>query len=198
MSSLLDLSALTIATITFHSTAQLAALDQADRLPSTLPLPDVVHTAVDDSHRREWQQFSERLFHASLILMGASCVASMSVTPFKRFVFLANIAFMLRAACMASTVLPDASQCCTVNIPFSITKSRLKSGSCHDLMFSGHVALTTLASLVAANNLPAPLIAKSVAACIIVSQMLAVTISRNHYTVDALVALIVCKLLTMV
>ncbi len=58
--------------------------------------------------------------------------------------------------------------------------------------------MTTLAALVAADYLPAPMIAKSVAACIIVSQVLAVSASRNHYTVDALVALIVCKLLTMV
>jgi hypothetical protein len=198
MGTFLELSALTLATITFHSTAQLAAVDQAPKLASTLPLPDVVHSLVDDSKRHEWQRFSEQLLRASIAFLGVSTLASKSVVPLQRFTFLANVAFMLRSLCMASTVLPDASQCCTVNIPFSITKTGLKSGSCHDLMFSGHVSMTTLAALVAADYLPAPMIAKSVAASIIVSQVLAVSASRNHYTVDALVALIVCKLLTMV
>jgi hypothetical protein len=65
-------------------------------------------------------------------------------------------------------------------------------------MFSGHMSMTTLASLIAAQSLGAPLVTKSIAACIITSQLIAITAARNHYTVDVLVALIVCKLLTMV
>ena len=195
--SRVELVALTLATVTFHSVGQLAALDQADALPSTLPLPDVMHSLIDDCYRKEWHVFSERLVSAALGYLGIGCLLTKSSAPAERFILLANVAFIMRSLCMASTVLPDASQCCTVNIPFSV-KGGFKSGSCHDLLFSGHMTMTTLASLIAAQSLGAPLVTKSIAACIITSQLIAITASRNHYTVDVLVALIVCKLLTMV
>jgi hypothetical protein len=99
---------------------------------------------------------------------------------------------VLRPCCFLGTILPDASG-------VSDPRPRLLSlaGGIHDLMFSGHVAAALCGVLAWASTCgagaPAALRAAAFAAC--AAQSLAILAARKHYTVDVVVAWIVCPLL---
>jgi hypothetical protein len=208
MSALHTCSFLTVA-LTLHSLAQFIAVERGTLLLSqcgvvsaSAPLPDVFHGARNHTRVRHAAHImSESIVGISLILLGASAMARRSAQPVVHFITLLSIAFALRSMCMMCTTLPDASQQCTPNVCVSVTRRggqlSVKTGSCHDLMFSGHMSCTVLALLLSALYCPRRGMVAAVAALLLV-QSIAIPVSCNHYTVDVLVALIVCSLLVAV
>lgn len=184
------LLALTCTTATLHTLAQYIAAERGDACLSegtcTAPLPDVLH---EWTHRRGVKKFWSTTSECILLL---SLVMAARQQQVKRVLLLGNIAFILRSLCIMVTSLPDASQCCTVTL---FVGKDGKTGSCHDLMFSGHMTITTLALLLAVRATPS---LSSVVLPLLMAQTFAISLSHNHYTVDVVVALIVASLLTLV
>lgn len=182
----MSLIALTCTTATLHTLAQYIAAERGACLPQgtcTAPLPDLLHELTEQPVvKKRWAMISECILISAILLV-------LVKKQIKHVVVLGNIAFMLRSVCMMVTSLPDASQCCTVRLGIDRTG---KSGSCHDLMFSGHMTITTLALLVSLQAQPTlmPLVLP-----LLLTQTFAIPLSHNHYTVDVIVALIVASLL---
>lgn len=192
---------LTVATLCVHSVAQMHVATSGAQLACTAPLPDLVHTNVRPQPL--YAQLKDQLLSLCLFSLCGACLKVRCFEPLKHFVLLWNAAFVMRAACFASTTLPDASQCCTVKVPCKITRTgtgtermgmrmRIETGSCHDLCFSGHVATSALAALTAVAHVPA---LAAPACCLVGTQAFVTAASRAHYTVDVLVALFVSCLL---
>lgn len=185
----MSLIGLTCTTATLHTLAQYVAAERGEAcLPEgtqTAPLPDVLHELT--AHpvvKKRWATLSECILVTALLMAAWQ-------RQLKQVVVLCNIAFMLRSMCMVVTTLPDASQCCTVRLGVD---SKGKSGSCHDLMFSGHMTVTTIALLAA---LRANASLYQLVLPLLVTQTFAIPLSHNHYTVDVVVALVVASLLAL-
>lgn len=189
--NLVDLLLLTTGTLCIHSVAQWHVADSGAKLASSLPLPDVLHDAIP--FRARYLHLKEQLLGLTVASLLIVCLTRRSCVPVKQFALMWNAAFVMRSLCFVSTTLPDASQCCTVKVPCSISADgKLETGSCHDLLFSGHVTTTTLAALTVAAHVPV------VAAPFYVlagTQAFVTAASRAHYTVDVVVALLISSLI---
>lgn len=168
------------------------------------PLPDLVHAAVPST--QAWRAVPE-LLHILPILLLAGCwlaAAAMSFPPvllghacaddnarmarsFRGFAASHAALLVLRAACFAFTLLPDPSQQCTRS-PYL--------GSCHDLVFSGHAAIATLATL----HLEAfvlrswEVVTRAFFRLNLAATCILIITSRNHYTVDVVLAVALAAL----
>lgn len=96
-----------------------------------------------------------------------------------QFVKAGSIAMIIRLVTAYSTILPKSTKdICTF--------SGSTIGGCHDKMFSGHMTVNVLASIAIAKShpeyIPALFATNTIAGLSIVS-------SRDHYTIDILVAL---------
>jgi hypothetical protein len=103
---------------------------------------------------------------------------------------------LLRPICFLSTILPDASR--VGQIP-SLTSLK---GGIHDLMFSGHAALAITGAttvVMAASCKPtcqtALWVLKALLVTLCALQSLMIICTRKHYTVDVVVAWLLCPLL---
>lgn len=186
----MSLLALTCTTATLHTLAQYIAAERGDTcLPNgtcTASLPDVLHELTEQPGvKKRWAALSECILLTALLLAA-------SQQRVKHVLLLCNFAFILRSLCMMVTSLPDASQCCVVRLGVD---SSGKTGSCHDLMFSGHMTVTTIALLVAVRTNPSLL---PVVLPLLLTQTFAIPLSHNHYTIDVVIALLVALLLTLV
>jgi hypothetical protein len=173
-----------------HTVAQCIAADRGKLLTSTLPLPDLAHHYIPV--HPQWEKISESLLGVSAVLLTSSCVSTKSIRPVTHFLVLWSIAMSLRAVTMVCTTLPDSSQKCEERIPFEITHEGVKMGSCHDLIFSGHMTTTMLCCLVAMTYLPVTTIP---AFTVLGVHGVAIAASRKHYLVDVVLSFIICGLL---
>jgi hypothetical protein len=83
----------------------------------------------------------------------------------------------LRAVSFASTTLPDASQRC---------KEARSLGSCHDLVYSGHIAAMVLAILLAQRYFRLSPPVRLTLGLLLITAPVLVVATRNHYTVDVI------------
>ena len=90
---------------------------------------------------------------------------------------------IMRAVATASTMLPPAEPC----VPDVLT---VFHGGCYDKVFSGHVAYQTLAALHLRGSVP-----DGILLALVLMESVLLIGSREHYTVDILIAIYLAKLL---
>jgi PAP2 superfamily C-terminal len=103
-----------------------------------------------------------------------------SLDTFRLFLYIHGTLMVIRALSFAVTILPDSSQQCHTS---------LFLGGCHDLIFSGHVMITLLSSLLAQKFFHIPLFMLIFMVFNVVFVSFMVVVVRNHYTVDVLIAI---------
>lgn len=145
------------------------------------PLRDVLHDALPNLQR--WRVVPE-VGHLVPVLALVWCLLShidqRSLDAFRLFLWCHAALMATRAASFASTLLPDASQQCHTS---------LFVGSCHDLMFSGHAMIMTLATLVLQHFFALPAGARRLLWASNAGVAVLIVATRNHYTVDVVAAL---------
>ena len=103
-----------------------------------------------------------------------------SLDCIRSFLWSHGVLMLFRAACFGSTLLPDASGMCHTS---------LFTGSCHDLIFSGHVMIMLLAVLYGSHFFVLPRALRLLLGADCAATSLLVIITRNHYAVDVLLAI---------
>lgn len=101
--------------------------------------------------------------------------------------FLWTHAFLLcfRAISFSSTLLPDSSQTCHTSI---------FTGSCYDLIYSGHVMIMLLSILLGQHFFILNPIINAIFILDLAVTSVLVIVTRNHYTVDVVIALLMTPL----
>ena len=101
--------------------------------------------------------------------------------------FLWTHAFLLcfRALSFSSTLLPDSSQTCHTSI---------FTGSCYDLIYSGHVMIMLLSILLGQHFFVLHPIINAIFLVDLAVTSILVIVTRNHYTVDVVIALLMTPL----
>ncbi len=151
------------------------------------PLPDVLHNVLPNL--QPWRALPEALHLLPVLYFSGQLLFHLdqrSLDAFRTFLWVHGSLMVLRAVAFASTLLPDASRQCHA--------SRYL-GSCFDLIFSGHVVMMILPLLGQAAFFPdthraavLALRACAAATCVLVAA------TRNHYTVDVLLAAVITPL----
>ena len=101
-----------------------------------------------------------------------------------KFTTLISVIIFLRSIAIGLTVLPKTNLKCCI-------KCDLRLGVCHDKMFSGHTAFTTLSMLLIAEKYPHY---KYLVGIVILLQGFMMLISRAHYSVDIYIGFLVSLL----
>ena len=174
------------ACVAAHSVASAATLARGVRVyggagaPPPAPLWDAAHAFLPSTQA---YRVLPELGHV-LPVLGLACNVlaagdQRALDALRLFLLCHGALLALRASLFSLTLLPDASQSCHAS---------LFIGSCHDLLFSGHVSIMLLASLVLADFFAPPAPLGGVLAALNVAVSALVVTSRNHYTIDVLVA----------
>lgn len=103
----------------------------------------------------------------------------------RSFLWCHGTLMLCRAASFVVTLLPDASGQC---------HSSPYLGGCHDLMFSGHVMIMTLAALYVTHYFDVPRCTCIALGVTVFVVSLLIIVSRNHYTVDVFLAVVIATL----
>ena len=148
------------------------------------PLTDIMHDVLPYVHiDTVWKRVG---FESVSMLPIATCVAVGSWVAFLR---LHTIVLVLRPVCFCGTLLPDASGK-GARAPQPHWASM--TGGVHDLMFSGHVSASLLAiGAMALDGTAGPWLILALV-CLAAVQSLLILATHKHYTVDVVVAWIVC------
>jgi hypothetical protein len=151
------------------------------------PLPDVLHRALPNL--QPWRAVPEALHLLPVLYFSAQLLFHLdqrSLDAFRTFLWVHGSLMVMRAVAFASTLLPDASRTC---------QTSRYLGSCFDLIFSGHVVMMILPLLGQATFFPYTprAVALSLRACAAATCVL-VAATRNHYTVDVLLAVLLTPL----
>jgi len=163
----------------FHQAASAVVADWGHATIYKMPpLPDVGHLVLPNLQAYRWMP--EILIHVPLIYAGLVSLYRWDVNGVEHFLQSHAVSMLLRALCFSLTLLPDASQMC---------EESKWSGSCHDLVFSGHMVALSLASMYlwtrASFTVRVLLVLNVIAAGILTVAV------RNHYSVDVIVGLFV-------
>lgn len=159
----------------------------------SLPLLDVGHILLPKVSLTKWQNV---VLEAWAVLPGLAAVVAGGSQCATLFVRAHTLVLVLRPLCFLGTILPDASGV-AVTPRFWCT-----TGGIHDLVFSGHTAAALCGVLSwyhagAAGGAGAVgnflMVLAAFAAC--VCQSLCIVATRKHYTVDVVLAWILCPLL---
>ena len=149
----------------------------------TPPLFDLVHENVPNL---QWARLAPELGTIGSVLYLAGLMLynfdERSLDCFRTVLWAHGVILITRAISFSSTLLPDASQQC---------HDSKFIGGCHDLIFSGHIALMTLCVACTLHFFfphPAVRVVLVLNACL---QTFLVAATRNHYTVDVVVAVVV-------
>lgn len=156
--------------------------------PQSLPLIDVGHTLIPRVQLVQWQH---AVLEAWAVVPGLSAVFCGPPTCAALFLRTHAVVLALRPLCFLGTILPDASGVGTRPRLLSM------SGGIHDLLFSGHVsaALCGILAWCATSLRNGAPWAKAALLLPCVLQSLLILATRKHYTVDVVVAWILCPLL---
>lgn len=95
------------------------------------------------------------------------------------------VMILLRSVAIGLTIFPKTDPACCVGCDKRI-------GACHDKMYSGHTAITTLSMLVLASRFPqlTPLVP-----LVIATQGCMLVMTRGHYTIDIYIGFLVALLI---
>lgn len=95
------------------------------------------------------------------------------------------VMILFRSVAIGLTVFPKTNPACCVGCDWRI-------GACHDKMYSGHTAITTLSMLVLASKFPqiTPLVP-----LVIATQGCMLVMTRGHYTIDIYIGFLVALLI---
>ena len=151
------------------------------------PLRDTLHELLPNL--QTWRAAPEAGHLVSVLHLAAQMLwhfDQRSLDAIRTFLWVHGPLVVMRGLCFSSTLLPDASQQCTT--------SRYL-GSCHDLIFSGHVLIMALSIGIGRLFFPdtPPAHARAVWAASALTTLL-IAAARNHYTVDILLALLLTPL----
>jgi len=170
------------------------------------PLPDVGHRLTAEWRNGVW--FVDGLARAQYALLGLRMlIAPRRRKLFAHFVALHTALLLLRCATVPFTTVPAPAPCEHVSAEelaapvyarplYHLRRADALISWCHDMMYSGHVALVTLAALFHSAAPPNALYAWRIASLsIVVASVYALLAARVHYSMDIAVALVVTVLL---
>jgi hypothetical protein len=147
-------------------------------LYKAVPLPDLGHLVMPNLQEYRW--LPEILIHVPLVYAGATALYLWEINGIEHFLLSHGWSMLLRALCFSVTLLPDASQMCTDSV---------WSGSCHDLIYSGHMVALTLSTMYLWKHAQG-LLKIGLIANMAVAALLTIAV-RNHYSVDVILALVI-------
>lgn len=105
-----------------------------------------------------------------------------SIDCIRTYLWIHGCIMFMRACSFTSTLLPDASQTC---------HKSLYTGSCHDLIFSGHVVIMILSVLMMQHFFWVPGFIRLIMGIDSAIASLLIIITHNHYAVDVLLAIFI-------
>jgi len=177
--------------ILMHHSCTLGILEFAAEVdPLSLsrpPLKDVLHEYLPNLQRfRMIPEFGDTIIPLYVGLKMLWYFDQRSLDAIRTFLWVHGALMVMRGACFSSTLVPDASQQCI---------DSKYPGSCHDLIFSGHVVLIVLSLQIGWLFFPeTPRFHNLILFFVSVVTIFLIAASRNHYTVDILLALLLTPL----
>lgn len=156
------------------------------RVADQEPLPDLLHDLLPNL--QPWRLVPELMMLVPVLGLSGILLYRFdqhALNTFRTFLWAHASLLAMRGSSFVLTLLPDASQQCRES-PFV--------GGCHDLMFSGHVALMVLTLALARRNYALPRVATALFVAATALSVALVIAVRNHYSVDVLVALFLAPL----
>jgi len=146
------------------------------------PLFDIIHDHVPSL--QQYRIIPELCYLAPVLFTSALMLYHFdqrSLDCIRTFLWTHAFLLCFRALSFSSTLLPDSSQTCHTSI---------FTGSCYDLIYSGHVMIMFLSILLGQHFFVLhPIINAFFILDLLVTSFL-VIVTRNHYTVDVVIALI--------
>lgn len=175
--------------IIMHTLAQHYAYSQGKEINNTIVLPDITFRYLKESR---YTEFDVLIFVNDVlpVLIVAYLVYLMIIH--KRtylildYLFILSIVYLLRALLFTITTLPDPSQRCN---PYGLM------GACNDLVYSGHIAITTITLLFIYYNFHRSSKFLGIMILYLFITSFVILKNRNHYTLDVVLALIISVLL---
>ena len=151
------------------------------------PLRDVLHELLPNM--QSWRLLPEAGHLVAVLHLAAQMLwhfDQRALDAIRTFLWVHGALVVMRGLCFSSTLLPDASQQCT--------KSKFL-GSCHDLIFSGHILIMALSNGIGLLFFPrTPWLHRLGVWAASAATTLLIAAARNHYTVDILLALLLTHL----
>lgn len=150
------------------------------------PLSDIIHDFLPDLSKNE----RINKFLDYFLIVPALLILVKSPKLFVQFLFIYMVVMVIRAITINSTIMPSSDKQCKEKID-----DQLKIlGGCNDKIFSGHTAFVFLAALFV---LKFKLIKVNPGVLIVLSVFYGVLLcmTKKHYTVDVILALVICFLL---
>ena len=141
------------------------------------PLWDIGHHYLPDTskYRRINDIMSSSLFFSCIIFTNRRT----------EFVTTLSIALFIRLVMIYATILPSS----TTNCKFS----GYMVGGCHDKVFSGHITTAVLSTIFLTKRFPQH---KIILLLLCLANSLSTISSRDHYTIDVMIAIVISTLLT--
>ena len=149
------------------------------------PLRDVLHDVLPNV--QAWRSLPEVLHLLPVLALGAAVLRTAdqrALDALRVFLWCHAALLTTRALSFSSTLLPDASQQCRA----AAVTGWL--GGCHDLIFSGHVTIMSLAALVLQHFFTVRATSRALLWGAHAAVCGLVIACRNHYSVDVLLAVV--------
>lgn len=141
---------------------------------------DIIHTNTPDLHAYEYV----------VDIIPALLIISFFFIPvgiFKEFAGKFLLLMLLRSVTTAATILPKHGECKLESTWYSFLR-----GQCYEKIFSGHMSFTLLTSLIyLRENLISPIQFWTTN----IIEFTAIAVTRAHYTVDLIVAIVITYLI---
>ena len=147
----------------------------------TPPLHDLLHELLP--HAQSLRVIPEVGFVAPVLWLSGLMLVKFdqrSLDCFRTFLWTHGCLLAGRALSFVGTLLPDASEQCRQSVYL---------GSCHDLVYSGHVSIMLLSALFACHFFEQSATVRTVLLLTVVVVSILIVACRNHYTVDVVLAL---------
>lgn len=157
------------------------------RSMNAFPLPDVGLDTLPNLQQHRW--IVEVLHAIPVLYLAWYAWKCRSARALRLFLWSHGVVLLLRAASFSGTILPDPSRMC---------RDSGYIGSCHDLVFSGHACLTTLAVCILFALFPLRAWEKLLLAVDWFVTCVVIVACQNHYTVDVVVAVYTTALVAWV
>lgn len=154
---------------------------------NNMKLHDILHNIKIKKNMNILNKLNE---YVPLILMSfyfLLCIYHQQINLISYFLISVSIISLIKFLLNISTILPDSSRKCTL---------KLLNGSCNDLLCSGHYSKVLLIYLLINKFNLLNISHQNIIFLIVVSYGFVPIITKNHYTIDILVAIIVTLLVT--
>ena len=145
------------------------------------PLYDSLHNIIP--YHKYSVYFSEIIMIFFILLLFYLFYKKRNISIFNHFIIIFSLIHIIRCILFSLTLLPDSSNNCTFG---------LFSGSCNDLLFSGHISVVLLIILfVYKYKLFNSKSVKNSLLFLFILMNIFILSSRNHYSIDIVTALII-------